>query len=490
MADKTKSQNRKILSKLTINKLKELAKKYELKTAGCKKKNDYVNILLKSERVPDIMKDEEFFEKEVKDLEEIEKDLKEVGKDIEEAITKIIQLPKVVDEEADSLLIKRMNLDIAFDDVEDMLDQIRMRFEERNYAAALNQSMRAKQLTTKKLTDLERHLWTYSILSSQRIIEDCHRAGAKTKRAQRLLISAKDSYKDDDIIDNTDLLEDLQDEARELLDAEVKRTRKKLATREEFVNEIKNLGGMVTESEELLLRARETLERNDHTRALEYADGAREAAKGAKARRIQEIKDAIPLTRKVMDEAKQMDVDIADATKLLKQADVALKKKDYMLCSELTKRAEQKTYELQSTQTQKALELRQRQIQTIANTISTLEPIVYEAEGYRLNVGEARDLLNRARVALEAHDYVNGTLYTNNAQLIVEGLKPEIEKIKGELKGAKPQSGICSKCKSTYLQFYDNGWGKCVSCGNMFKWVPEKPVEDEEKGFFEKLFKK
>jgi hypothetical protein len=488
MPKESKDQTKKVLSKLTAKKLKELARKYKLKTSNCRKKIDYVNLILESSELPDILKDEEYFEKKIEEMDAIKAELDEVGEDIEKVVKEVSEIPNMVNEEADELISQRKAIDIDFKDFEDMLEQIRMRFEERNYKEALNYSLSARKLTVTKLRDMELYLWTYAILSSQKIIEDSSKAGTNTDNAVRLLLNAKTSYRNDDIMDNNALIEDLQNKAMELLEGEISDAKTNLQKREKYVEKIKNLGAKVAASEELLQKAWEVLERNDHIRCMQYANQAVEIAKVTREQRIDEIRKGIPLTRSLIEEAKQLGSDVEEAERLLRQAENALEKGDYLMCSELTKRAEKSTVELQNTQIRKAMELRQRQMHNISKSIGKIEPIVREAEIYGMNVANARESLERAKLALNTHDYVNGTLYIEHAEELIKEIEPEMEKYRRKLEIPKPDGGICSRCQSPDLRFFDNGWGKCSNCGNIFRWMT-KVTKREKKGLFDKIFK-
>ncbi len=310
-------------------------------------------------------------------------------------------------------------------------------------------------------------------------------------KAVRMLLSAKDSYKKDDIVDNKDLMEDLQKVSKKLLQDDIRKAKKNLLAKEKYVNEVKNMGGEVVTSEELLKRAIEVLGRDDHLQSTKYANKAAEMAEASREKRIDNIEDAIPITRKIIDQSKQLGSDVDEAEKLLKQAEVALDKNDFMLCSELTKKAENVAIETQSTQTQKAMDLRQRLIGDISQSISQVEPLIMEAERYGMDVRESREMLQRAKLALESHDYVNGTLYVKSAEETINKLEPEIEKFRTGKGVLKPTAGICSKCKSTNLKFFDNGWGKCFECGHIFKWMSKPDQnEKEKKGLLGRMFKK
>lgn len=48
----------------------------------------------------------------------------------------------------------------------------------------------------------------------------------------------------------------------------------------------------------------------------------------------------------------------------------------------------------------------------------------------------------------------------------------------------KPSEGICSRCNSENLEFYDDGSGRCMNCGRTFRWASKEEIaqqiEEEE----------
>jgi len=43
----------------------------------------------------------------------------------------------------------------------------------------------------------------------------------------------------------------------------------------------------------------------------------------------------------------------------------------------------------------------------------------------------------------------------------------------------KPTEGLCSRCDSESLEFYDDGSGRCLNCGRTFRWASEDEVSQD-----------
>jgi len=102
--------------------------------------------------------------------------------------------------------------------------------------------------------------------------------------------------------------------------------------------------------------------------------------------------------------------------------------------------------------------------------IAACEPIVREAEAYRLDVSEARTLLRQARDVLATGDSTRGLAFARNAEDAVLRLGPQITEERQRRGVFKPIRGVCGVCLSYRLRFDDDGWGACLECGSAFRW--------------------
>lgn len=44
----------------------------------------------------------------------------------------------------------------------------------------------------------------------------------------------------------------------------------------------------------------------------------------------------------------------------------------------------------------------------------------------------------------------------------------------------KPEEGICSRCDSENLEFYDDGSGRCLDCGRAFRWASKEELSQQK----------
>ncbi len=476
---------RDVLSAFKVSELKKMASKYKIDISMCKRKSDYLDVLSRKENIAFLL-DEVDAKGREKDLDRIREELIDVGVGIEETIEEAEALPSMTDDAADQLLVEARNIDVDFNDVEDLLDFARMRFEEENFDKAVELSGEAIRVAKSRFQDLLRLALAYQIMSNEKLIIRMRKSGRDFSEPVNILIRSKEAYKKSRFDEDIELMNDLTVAIRSLYSREIKKIRDSLYTTGEFLAEISNLGADLTVARDVLQRAKEAARRNDNVDAARLMVRSKEVALEAKEKRIYEIQEMIPRTQGFIEEAKHLGADVSDAEKMLMQAQIAMDNDDYILCAELAGRAEARASEVQHHQIQQAMDIREKQINEAKNQIENLDSVISEADSYRLNVAKARRLLYVAQETIREHDFVRMTRYVASAQDAVEDILPEIMNERKKRGIEKPTAGICGNCKSRDLVFHEEGYGECLRCGKTFKWVkaPEKSSWQKLRSFF------
>lgn len=473
------------LSSFKVAELKKMAKKYDIDTKGCRKKADYLDLLSKKENLELILEEVAFLEKE-KDLERIKGELIEVGVGIEETMEEVEALPSLRDEVADKLLVEARNLDVDFNDVEDLLDYARMRYEEANYDKSVELSGEAIIKAKSKFEDLMKLALAYQIMSNEKLIQRLQGSGRDFSKAVSILLQSKEAYKSGHLEEDVSLMQDLAAAMRDLYSEEAKKVRDTLYKMEAFVGEIANLGADLTVARDLLQRAREATRRHENLEAARLMKRAKAVALKAKEKRLEEIRQLIPKTYNMIEEAKHLGADVGDAEKMLMQAQIALDNDDYILCAELAGRAKARAGEVQHYQIQKAMDIREKQMQDAKERIERMASVLAESDLYGLDISKARRLLYVARETIREQDFVRMTRYVVSAQGAVDELLPMVINERKKRGIEKPKAGICGNCRSRDLVFSDDGFGNCDACGKSFTWIvpPERSVWQKLRSFF------
>jgi len=489
------------LSALSIDELKELAGTSAVDTAACTSKEDFVEVLARNGVVPRPPSLERLLAvMKLKDLRDLAArhgvDVSKLRKkrDIAEALVTnsraqsiydevrpeleavaaaprpIPNLPPMADADADILLYASKNAEVDLGRSEDLLDQARMRFEERNFERSIGAADEASGLIRANADALQRSAWAYAILSCQRLIEDCGKAGREVDDAAALLLEAKQAFRSNTLGSRLDLLARLQEVSRNLYSQEIQRSRAEIYRVQEILGNAANMGANVVAPDEALNRARDALRRNDPLTALQVAAEAERLTNETRKARIKEIEDAIPFTASIITEARNVGADVGEAERWLDKARVAATGREHVLAGELVKRAERAAMQSQHHQIEKAMELRRRQVEKATAVIEAVEPLLDEADAFDIDVMEARTRLRQARDVLAKGDYVNGTVYAKNAAEVARRLEPKVVEERAKRGIVKPDTGVCGKCGSKTLSFADDGTGKCSDCGHEFRW--------------------
>ena len=454
-----------LLDGKSLKELKDIAERHGVPVSKDEHRKELIGILithqsaaaiaesLKSEKSLDAIKDE---------LEEVKGEVAKTAEDV--------RLPPLDDPAVDSALKQALSLEVDFDHCEDLLDQARMRFEERNFEGALSVAVEARESAEKSRKEMEKSTLAYAILSAQRLVEECGKAGRDVEKAADILRTAKRLFREGDTGGMNEQLKELEAVSRSLFSAEVQRARDEIHRTQEVMRDISNLGADVRKAEETLGEARDALKRSEYKRSLEHSARAIEMAETAKQERLKNIEEAIPSTTMTIEEAKHVGADVSEAERLVSKAKTAFASKEYLLASELIKRAERAAMESQQNQIIRAMELRRRQVEKAQAIVTQIEPVVDEAESFGIDVGEARTLLQQAKDILTEGDYVNGTIFAKNAAEASRKLEPRLveERVKRGI--AKPMEGVCASCGSNRLQFADDGWSRCSDCGYTYRW--------------------
>lgn len=496
---------REILNTFTARELKALAAEWGVDAEGCKSKSDYVKRLAAAESArsrfdaPSLRLRPVLAAKNVPQLQNLAAEFRvdlagARGKGdlvariaASPAAAKILEAPPpppppvpppperggrpdLSHPGADALVLRGRNQDVDFGLVEDILDQARMRFEERNYDRSLDLVREALVLSRGTLDAFERAAWAYALLSSQRLIEESGRVGRDVEPAAALLRDAKVVYVSGNLTANADLLATLQDATKALYSEEVQRLRQVMYAVQDTIGQSKNVGADVGPAEEALVRARDAMQRAEHAQSLQLVHEADRLAAEALERRVREIEAMLPATERAIEEAKHVGADVDEASRLLEKAKVAMQRKEYVLAAELVQRADRASLQSQHHQIQKAMELRTRQIDKAQKLVSYLVPVVDEAAGYDMPIEEPKRLLGEARDVLDQGDYVNGTILAKQAEEVLRLIVPRLVEERGKRGIGKPPAGRCGTCGSGDIAFLDDGWSRCNACGALWRW--------------------
>lgn len=246
--------------------------------------------------------------------------------------------------------------------------------------------------------------------------------------------------------------------------------RERLAATRDAIREAANLGAGVGAAEDAWKDAARSMEQGKLDAADEDLGRASRLAAEARERRIKEIDSALSTVADHISAARKVGADVADAEDLRLRAVDATTSREYVLAGELIRQAERVAIQAQLQQINRAIQLRESQIERARAIIAGCEPLLQEAESYDLNVADVRTLLRQARDVLTKGDYLAGLTFAHNAEEAAYRLSSQVEAERTRRGIARPAPGTCGACGSAHLLFYEDGWGRCTDCDVEFRW--------------------
>jgi len=251
---------------------------------------------------------------------------------------------------------------------------------------------------------------------------------------------------------------------------EADRVRDLLASTRDGIREAANLGASVALAEDSWKRAADFLDRDQLAAAREGFVESANRAGDARRRRIREVEESIGSVADHIEVARNVGADVREAQELHEAAKAAIAAGEHGRAGDLLKRAERLAMKGQQRQIDRAIQLRQAQIEKAQAVLGACEPILKEAESYDLSAAEVRTLLRQARDVLAKGDYLAGLTFAKNAEEASQLLEAQIADERRHRGIEKPSSGTCGVCRSRRLVFEDDGWGRCEDCGSAFRW--------------------
>ncbi len=259
---------------------------------------------------------------------------------------------------------------------------------------------------------------------------------------------------------------------------EVARVQAQLSAARDAIREAASVGAAVGAAEDAWNVADQALEDGDLGLAAEGASRAAQRATQARERRIREIEATLGTVADLIRKARDVGADVVESTALLEQARDAYASEEHPRADDLVKRAEHAAMQAQQHQIERAIKLRESQIERTEALIASCEPLIQEADGYGMHVSEVRTLLRQARDVLAKGAYLEGMTFARNAREAAYRLEAQVSEERTRRGIKRPEPGVCGACGSDQLLFYEDGWGRCGKCGSSFRWRAPSGVRE------------
>src|SRR5216117_2339664 len=276
-----------------------------------------------------------------------------------------------------ALLGRDSSLDFAR--VEELLVQARKRFQERRFEAALTAAQEASRIAERTTEQLRRASWSYAILAAQGLLEPCDPADPEAATARGLLERAREALFQGSSIDDT-VLRDLVRASEGAHSREAERIRDHLALTRDAIREAANLGASIALAEDAWKRGADFLDRGRLRAARESFLEAAQRADDARARRIRDVEDSVESVSSHIELARNVGAEMGEAVQLHAAAREAIAAGEHGHAGDLLKRAERLAMKGQQKQIERAIQLREAQVEKARAILIACEPVLKEAE--------------------------------------------------------------------------------------------------------------
>lgn len=445
------------INDMNMMELKEFVKRHDIDATDCRVKKDYIHAIAGSRKFTDLTSHT----------------IKVIAKDNELQIKDLANEIRKFDVPAeDRLIAQAKDLYTNFKESEHLLAHLKVQFHDDDHKNVIRSADKTLMCAEKSLAEFQTTVFSYVVLSAQHILESWMKVGVNVDEAANSLLQAKRAIKGD-FKKKSKVMNELFKQMEMVYERQAKNAKKRIASARSLINEVMSMGASTKYAESLLTKARESLLNKNYSEFFEYINKAENDAKASMDRRLKAIEDSIPAVKTIIDDAKGIGADVEEAEKLFNRADLAFKSGDHLLCVELTRRSEEKAIKAQEEQIQRAIRLRRGQIQKTSEMILGFQNIIAKAKSLNIDISKAKDLLNEVNIALQKKEYVKIVKYRRSIERTMRDFESEIEVFAKTQK--KPEGGVCKKCKSKDLKFFNNGWGKCLNCEWKFQWLfPDK----------------
>ena len=369
-----------------------------------------------------------------------------------------------------------------FSRVEELLVQARRRFEERRFDAALKAAHEASRVAERTTDALRRACWSYAILAAEGLLEPCDPMGAEARGARAVLEKGREALLRAAPVSDDGVLQELV-QASEIAHArESERVRDLLAATRDAIREAANLGASIALAEQSWNLGADFLDRGRLRAARESFLEATRRAEDARNHRIQEVEDSVESVSNHIELARNVGAEMDEAEALLTAARAEIAAGEHGRAGDLLKKAERLAMKGQQRQIERAIQLREAQVEKAQSILDACEPVLREAESYDLSVSEVRTLLRQARDVLAKGDYLGGLTFARNTEESTLRLGAQIEQERRRRGIQKPRSEMCGDCRSWHVAYQEDGWARCEDCGHSFRWRGEPGVWERLRG--------
>ncbi len=308
------------------------------------------------------------------------------------------------------LITEMVDLGANVDEAEAILGEAKQAFKNESFKMSMEKAIAAREDAKEAGKQYMAEIVQSALINTENIIEECKDLGAEVSHCEELLDQAKAKYEEDDFDRAEELAKEAKVGAREIKNRELKVwCEANIAKTRDRIGEIGELDVDISDAGLLIHDAQAAYNEGDLELARSLVFQARETTEEVKNQYLEERSvRVIDETQDVLNELKDMGLDVAETQELLQKAEEALEAKDYAISLYYQFKAER------SAKHQKRDFLDQRG----QATVDYIRHQIGEVESYEQDTSGLEQLLVQAKDAMEEDDYASLDSYKREADAI------------------------------------------------------------------------
>ncbi len=242
----------------------------------------------------------------------------------------------------------------------DLLKEMYESFENKSFTETIEDGKRVLEALETPMHEFQRIGMAVSISAASQWASALGEVGVETEQIDELISQAKEHFTKKDFKEADQMMHKVREMVPKFEQDQKQIAKMRVTSAKEVMAEVEAIGADVEKAQRALEQAENFLEVENFSQVARLTQEAKEEAEAARKQRIQNISDALLLTRSVIEESKDIGVNTKETEDLFKKAKKAFGRGDFVECAGLNKDAEELALKLQDEHMERVLALKEK----------------------------------------------------------------------------------------------------------------------------------
>jgi putative cell wall-binding protein len=270
-------------------------------------------------------------------------------------------------------------LETLFKEPTTLLREMQDSLEKRSYTNTLEGSKKVLEIMDAPMHEFMKMGMAISISAASRWASTLGEVGVDISHVEELIAQARDQFSSEDFKEADETIGKVRELIPRLEDEEKTVANEALTQVEHLIDETRVIGASVTSAERALNQAKNLMEVGNYPQVARLTQEAKEEAEASKRQRIQTTSDALLITRSIIEESRDIGVDVKEPEALFKKAKNAFGKGEFVKCAEYNKQSEELALKLQDEHLERVMQLKEKR-ESMKKERETAQPKQPESE--------------------------------------------------------------------------------------------------------------